>query len=339
MNKKFLVLSSLLFCLAFGIKYAAAQLPPQVPDTGTGNAPVLEKPANVVVVAQSGGDFTSIQEAIDSITPTADNPYLIEVMPGIYNEENITLKSFVHLQGAGRGMTTILAPAPSLTIIVINLNLLTDVVISDFTIQGGNKGISIDSSSSITITGNSFKGSIFGIANFSSSPTITDNIFTENRAHGIFNASSSSPLITGNTFAGNGFGISNSGSAISPAITGNTFTGNNAGVFNGPSSSPTVTGNTITGNVFGIRNQNITAATIAGNTITGNSDWGIFNTSSSPTITHNRITDNGGGTFADIFVSFDSVQNISFNVYDTISGTTGVGQFNVKSDGSPAPAP
>jgi len=34
-----------------------------------------------------------------------------------------------------------------------------------------------------------------------------------------------------------------------------------------------------------------------------------------------------------------STPNISFNVYDTIIGTTGVGQFNVKSDGSLAPAP
>jgi hypothetical protein len=30
---------------------------------------------------------------------------------------------------------------------------------------------------------------------------------------------------------------------------------------------------------------------------------------------------------------------VQFNVYDTLSGTTGVGQFNVKSNGGAAPVP
>lgn len=62
---------------------------------------------NVVVVAASGGDFTSIQAAIDSISDaTESNPYLVWVAPGVFFE-NVTLTPHIHLQGAGEGVTVI----------------------------------------------------------------------------------------------------------------------------------------------------------------------------------------------------------------------------------------
>ncbi len=62
---------------------------------------------NVVVVALSGGDYTSVQGAIDSITDAAaDNPYLVWVAPGVYSE-TVTMKPYVHLQGAGQEATII----------------------------------------------------------------------------------------------------------------------------------------------------------------------------------------------------------------------------------------
>jgi len=55
----------------------------------------------------SGADFISIQAAIDSISDaTVDNPYEVWVAPGVY-EERVILTPYVHLKGAGRGVTVI----------------------------------------------------------------------------------------------------------------------------------------------------------------------------------------------------------------------------------------
>lgn len=56
---------------------------------------------NVILVSPSGGHFTSIQAALDSITDAAiDNWYVVLVGPGVYNEI-LTLKPFVSVVGHG----------------------------------------------------------------------------------------------------------------------------------------------------------------------------------------------------------------------------------------------
>ena len=48
-----------------------------------------------------------IQAALDSITDAAeDNPYLVRVMPGKY-EEKVTLKPYVTVDGSGPNLTVI----------------------------------------------------------------------------------------------------------------------------------------------------------------------------------------------------------------------------------------
>jgi hypothetical protein len=70
-------------------------------------------PAQVVWVAASGGDFTSVVDALASITDaSASNPYVIKVAPGTY-EGRVTLKSYVDIEGSGQGVTTLTAPGGS----------------------------------------------------------------------------------------------------------------------------------------------------------------------------------------------------------------------------------
>jgi hypothetical protein len=64
---------------------------------------------NVIVVAKSGGNFSAIQPALDSITTNGpENRYLLWVAPGTYTE-TITMKPYVDIHGAGQDLTKITA--------------------------------------------------------------------------------------------------------------------------------------------------------------------------------------------------------------------------------------
>ena len=72
---------------------------------------------HVLVVAKSGGQFSSIQAAIDSIGDAAeDNRYLVWVGPGIYVEEVNVSSEWITLQGAGQRSTVIRSDGDPATI-------------------------------------------------------------------------------------------------------------------------------------------------------------------------------------------------------------------------------
>ncbi|HEB89360.1 MAG TPA: hypothetical protein ENI85_07295 [Deltaproteobacteria bacterium] len=87
---------------------------------------------NRILVATSGGDFTTIQAAIDSISPTASNPYLIEIAAGTWVEA-LTLKSHVELRGASRAGTILELSNPAVP--HITATSLAGVVLSRLTIR------------------------------------------------------------------------------------------------------------------------------------------------------------------------------------------------------------
>jgi hypothetical protein len=97
---------------------------------------------NVVIVAISGGDYTSVQAAIDSITgEAADNPYLVWVAPGVYSE-TVTMKPYVHLQGSGQDVTVITSNASSETWLPdqVTLELASYTSLRDLTVINSGAG-------------------------------------------------------------------------------------------------------------------------------------------------------------------------------------------------------
>lgn len=79
--------------------------------SGPISASKIQKPAKVIIVAKSGGDFTDPAAAIDSITDaSAANPYLVKIMPGVYDigpGGMVSLKDFVDIEGSGKEVTKI----------------------------------------------------------------------------------------------------------------------------------------------------------------------------------------------------------------------------------------
>lgn len=94
--------------------------------------------ANVIVVAKSGGDFTSPVDAMASITDASEtNPYLIKIMPGTYNIDILNGKNYVAIQGSGTQVTTLVGSNGSFGVYTI-MDGGAPPEISDITIINSN---------------------------------------------------------------------------------------------------------------------------------------------------------------------------------------------------------
>lgn len=301
--------------------------------------------AGRVVVAKSGGDYTTITAALNAITPSATNPYVIEVWPGVYTEAyTVNLKSYVHLKGSGRDVTTI-QTSQGASSEVFKINNVRNIIISGFTITGGMVGIRLEPTNSgypdnyqvVTITENTIVGNTVGIDGWISnsstatnSTLITNNNVINNTWHGLSFTRYPVTLIE-NNISGN-----DNGDLGSAGIHLNNDNGTQ-------SHDHVLIGNIITGNNgAGIDIFSNTNPVISNNVITGNSMAGInFSSSNSGgSVTNNKIVNNGTSV-TDIVVggSGSITPNISFNLYTDITGTRGVGKYNVKPDGTDSPAP
>ena len=94
----------------------------------------------VVTVSQAGGDFTSVQDAIDSITDaSATNRYLVVLGPGIY-AGRVTLKPGITVRGSGIGVSTLSAGPASSCIDGYTVRGATNATVTDLTIGNGGAG-------------------------------------------------------------------------------------------------------------------------------------------------------------------------------------------------------
>jgi hypothetical protein len=280
-----------------------------------------------------GGDCASIGAALNALNspPTAPtNAWTIEVLPGIYME-NLTMKSYVTLQGSGREVTIIQSLNTSLP--TITIPGLQNVAIAGFTLihpSGGGGSvhvIRIDPSNSVSILDNFLSvGNAWGIEVKAPSSTVTI----------------SRNIIVGNGFGNTGIYVSNAVGTSSPLISDNLITSLlGAGILT--YKTPVILGNVIKGNATVIADNGADPSfTISGNVITNNSANGILsNSTMGVVIVNNRITNNGNGSSTfDLSITTGATVNLSHNVYDTISasGATVNGRFNTKSTGNTCPS-
>lgn len=190
--------------------------------------------AGVVVVAASGGDFTSIQSALDSVTATAGQRYLVWVAPGVYTE-TVTMKPYVDITGAGQNLTRIVAPgAPiSTTGTVRGAN---DAGLRSLTVEntGGNayavaiyNALVIPRFSDVTAraAGGDVNIAVFDETSESEFVNVTAHAVGGTRAYGVYVANGAPVLLhvaAGAAGATSGYGLYADHAA--PALTSGTFT-------------------------------------------------------------------------------------------------------------------
>lgn len=84
----------------------------------------------VVTVAKSGGDYTTIQGAIDSITDaTTTKRYLVKVYSGVYTEA-VTCKDYVDIIGEGRTNTIIVGTSGTVLTFPANKCTVSEIGVS-----------------------------------------------------------------------------------------------------------------------------------------------------------------------------------------------------------------
>ena len=245
---------------------------------------------NVVIVAKSGGDYTTIQSAINSISSASQsNPYLIWVAPGVYNEA-VTMKPYLHLQGSGQGVTVITSSVSSSSTppTQASLVLADNVSLRDLTVQNMGTGLhnvglmASNGASDILVAdveaGSQGNGStdtnnyaIYLTGNGTRVTLQSVNALAENAnlaAIGLYNASGATvTLLNGSYIASSGFehsaGISNLGTLEAEHITvsGAASPQWNYGIWNqGSSAQVTLRGGSVSGRggtgAIGILNTN-----------------------------------------------------------------------------------
>ncbi len=277
---------------------------------------------NVVTVAKSGGDFTSIQDALGSITDASPtNHYLVWVGPGVYSEQ-VTMKEYVDIEGSGEQATKITWTGTDDyyygTVIGVDHAELRSLTVESIVSSGSlfalaiSNEISAPSLRNVTAIASGNMDS-YGIYNNSSSSPSMNNVTviassSLTSGYGIYNANHSSPNMTDVTItssgSGNNVGVYNSGS--SPTMNNVTITvapsngssGSSRGVSN-DHSSPTMNNVTVTvtggsgsfnGGVYDDINSSASMNNVTVAASGGNSNFGVYNAASVITVSNSTLT-------------------------------------------------
>lgn len=122
---------------------------PQGPAGATGPQGPAARYANVTVVAKSGGDYTDPVTAMNDLagwcgTPSAANPCLLKIMPGVYDlgSNSLIARDYVDIEGAGIG-NTVIANATTAPTYTTNYADIRHTTLSNLTVNN-SIGMGID---------------------------------------------------------------------------------------------------------------------------------------------------------------------------------------------------
>lgn len=338
-KKMILAFSVVTFCILCGVGKAQAY-------------------GGVTIVAKSGGNYTGPITAMNAVNrwcqrgPSADNPCLIKIMPGVYDLGTQTLKMrpYVDIEGSGE-ITTILTGAanhPSLTPTAGVVNGASNAEIRFLTVKAMN-GVAIyndNSSPKLTHVAASASGiysydfMMAGVYNLSSSPVMKDmNVsvsggggsgYTE--IYGVYNDKSSPEMrnvavsaTVGSIFQNTGVHNTSSSPAMENVIVTASRGKSQWGIENESSSSPRMLNVTVTvsGGEWsgGIYNENSTPKMMNVTVDVSESDeaTGIVNDNSSPVMMNVTVNASGGGTSIDGVIN-DSSSPLMTNATVSASG-------------------
>lgn len=197
-----------------------------------------KKPATILVVAPSGGDYANPIDAVNAIADaSAEKPYLVRIAPGTYDLGLATLamKPYVDIEGSGE-LTTRLRGGASDAGVVAGA---TDAELRNLTIEAagaeGNiigifNGTTSPRITRVTVRAEGGK-SAFGIYSMNASPMLTDvsvSVGGGVDSFGLFNIHASPMVRNSSIRAGNGMYTSSSGTAT---LEGTTVTGTYLTIF------------------------------------------------------------------------------------------------------------
>lgn len=344
-----------------GVGGSYTTLTPRQPITAVPYAAYADKTkpvGNVIVVAKSGGDFTTLADALASITTaSAGNRYLVKVGPGIY-QEKVDIKDYVDIEGSGEGITILRGlggntdPNSAGNSATLRANGALNAEVRWLTVESDGTGQAYAAAvwtsgttqafrlHHITAIGSGGTTDNYGIIHTGGSASIVEKITAiasgGDESFGIRNSSSSPKLDNVTTMASdasiNNFGIQNSSS--SPIMNNIFATANHGsgstGIYN-LNSSPTMNNITATAadatDSYGILNISSSSpkmdnvrATASGST---NTSYGVYNSiSSAPTMNNVTATASGGTDSYGIYNWLSSAPTMD-NVIADASGATG----------------
>jgi hypothetical protein len=304
---------------------------------------------NLVVVAKSGGDYTTITDALNSITTnSAGNPFTIYVAPGIYSEM-VTMKPYVDIEGAGEQATKITFTSGST--ITSTLTGADNAELRFLTVEstGGGTSNTIaiynhNASPRIThvtatATNRSYGSHSYGIYNSNSSPMMTNmnvyaTAFINDTACGVHN-DHSSPAMTNVIAIGDGgssvCGVENiSSSPVMMNVTAKAST-----VIGENYESPDTSAHGVSNDTSSPAMTNVTAVASG-----GDYDYGVYNYNSSPVMTNVTATASGGNEpyYDKSYGVYNSNSSpVMTNVTATASGGSVLSNYGVVNEAGSSP--